>query len=245
MYPIFWQEYKNKLISQVSLPLAGAVLDLVEGRGRTPKSSSSAPLLGIRPILISFQTYSCFIFYLHLFCSLNKTYFDHLKIIFSLWPFCSKWESKSAWYVFMNFLKIMKDKVYVWRVGRSMRASKRGRKRRSSQSVEGREGLVGGVGHGQRVPAMEWTSKGWFSTQLSWWWWRHVTMIWQLTMWFPQLAFYLHQVKDQQIKEQLNTILKVKESSSFEDFFESMRSATEKDIALVIIHQVTVVSTSF
>ena len=72
----------NLCISQVSQPLAGAVLDLVEGRGRTPKSSSSAPLLGIRPILISFQTYSCFIFYLHLFCSLNETYFDHLKIIF-------------------------------------------------------------------------------------------------------------------------------------------------------------------
>ena len=42
-----------------------------------------------------------------------------------------------------------------------MRASKRGRERRSSQSVEGREGImVGGVGHGQRVPVMEWTSQG-------------------------------------------------------------------------------------
>ena len=58
----------------------------------------------------------------------------------------------------MDFLKIMKDKVYVRRVGRDMRASKRGRERRSSQSVEGLEGLVGGVGHGQRVPVMEWTS---------------------------------------------------------------------------------------
>ena len=34
-----------------------------------------------------------------------------------------------------------------------MRASKRGRERRSSQSVEVREGLVGGVG--QRVPVMD------------------------------------------------------------------------------------------
>ena len=47
-----------------------------------------------------------------------------------------------------------------------MRASKRGRERRSSQSVEGGEGImVGGVG--QRVPVMEWTSQGLFSTHLS------------------------------------------------------------------------------
>ena len=59
----------------------------------------------------------------------------------------------------MDILKIMKDKVYVRRVGRDMRAPKRGREGRSSQSVEGREGImVGGFGHGQRVPVMEWTS---------------------------------------------------------------------------------------
>ena len=54
----------------------------------------------------------------------------------------------------MDILKIMKDKVVVRRVGRDMRAWKRGREGKSSQSVEGREGLVGGVGHGQRVPVI-------------------------------------------------------------------------------------------
>ena len=97
----------------------------------------------------------------------------------------------------MNFSKIMKDKVYVWRVGRDMRASKRGRERRSSQSVEGREGImVGGVGHGQRVPVMEWTSQGWFSTHLSWWWWRQVTMIWQLTITIRMILDHHNEIDD-------------------------------------------------
>merc|ERR1712209_249564 len=62
---------------------------------------------------------------------------------------------------------------------------------------------------------------------------------------WEELAFYLQQVMDKNFKEQLNTILKVKESSSFEEFFESLGSATEKDIALVLIHQGTVVSPIF
>ena len=62
---------------------------------------------------------------------------------------------------------------------------------------------------------------------------------------WEELAFYLQQVMDKNFKEQLNTILKVKESSSFEEFFESLGSATEKDIALVLIHQATVLSPFF
>ena len=62
---------------------------------------------------------------------------------------------------------------------------------------------------------------------------------------WEELSFYLQQIKDKLFKEQLNTILKVKESSSFEEFFESLGSATEKDIALVLIHQVTAFSPFF
>ena len=148
----------KKIISQVSQPLAEDVLDLVEGRGHTLKSSSLLLCCEFDRFWYLFRLYSCCISYLHLFCSLNETNFDHLKIIFPLWPSWSTWESKSALYVFMDILKKMKDKVYVWRDGRDMRAPKRGRERTSSQSVEGREGLVGGVGHRQRVPVMEWTS---------------------------------------------------------------------------------------
>ena len=45
-----------------------------------------------------------------------------------------------------------------------------------------------------------------------------------------------------EFKDQLRLILEVKGAASFKDFFGQLRSTTEKDIALALIHQATVVS---
>ena len=56
------------------------------------------------------------------------------------------------------------------------------------------------------------------------------------------LPILLDQVLGQaQSKEQLRLILKVKDAASFQEFFHQLRSTTERDIALALIHQATVV----
>ena len=52
----------------------------------------------------------------------------------------------------------------------------------------------------------------------------------------------LDQVDDSEnLKEKLQLILKVKDVASFGDFFGKLKSTTEKDIALALIYQATVV----
>ena len=59
---------------------------------------------------------------------------------------------------------------------------------------------------------------------------------------WQQLALLLDQLSDKDdFKEQLQMILRVKDVSSFEDLFEKLESTTEKDIALALIFQATVV----
>ena len=57
-----------------------------------------------------------------------------------------------------------------------------------------------------------------------------------------ELGELLDQVDDsEKLKEKLQLILKVKDAVSFEDFFGKLKSTTEKDIALALIYQATVV----
>ena len=57
-----------------------------------------------------------------------------------------------------------------------------------------------------------------------------------------RLPILLDQILGQaQSKEQLRLILKVKDAASFQEFFHHLRSTTERDIALALIHQATVV----
>ena len=59
---------------------------------------------------------------------------------------------------------------------------------------------------------------------------------------WEQLALLMDQLswKDD-FKEQLQMILRVKDVTSFEDLFKKLESTTEKDIALALIFQATVV----
>ena len=57
-----------------------------------------------------------------------------------------------------------------------------------------------------------------------------------------ELGELLDQVDDsEKLKEKLQLILKVKDAVSFKDFFGKLKSTTEKDIALALIYQATVV----
>ena len=57
-----------------------------------------------------------------------------------------------------------------------------------------------------------------------------------------ELGELLDQVDDSEnLKEKLQLILKVKDVVSFKDFFGKLKSTTEKDIALALIYQATVV----
>ena len=59
----------------------------------------------------------------------------------------------------------------------------------------------------------------------------------ELSKLLDQISWQRHE----KLKEKLQLILNVKDAVSFEDFFGKLESVTEKDIALALIYQATVV----
>ena len=58
---------------------------------------------------------------------------------------------------------------------------------------------------------------------------------------FSKLLDQIIWQRHEKLKEKLELILSVKDAVSFEDFFGKLESVTEKDIALALIYQATVV----